>query len=124
MAARPLLMAGAGDPRPPIATCLLRHFDEDRDLLLSTPPHTAEGEGEIPPSITEEGWETDACQEVPVHEGTQVVEARDYGAYLAGEVGDIGQAGGGHDLRGTTTGNDSEVGPLSLVIARHAHDPL
>ena len=92
MAARLLrTAAGAEDLLPPIATCLLRHFGEGRDLLLPTPLHTAEGEGEIPPCITEEEWETDACQEALVHEGTpQEVEARDYGAYLVGEVGDIG----------------------------------
>ena len=88
MAARLLLTAaGAGDLLPPIATCLLHHFGEGRDLLLPTPLHTAEGEGEIPPCITEEEWEIDACREAPVHEGSQEVEARDYGAYLAGDIG-------------------------------------
>jgi hypothetical protein len=116
-------MAGAEDLLPLIATCLPRHFDEDHGLHLPTPLRTAEGEGEIPPHITGEEWEIDVCREVLVREGIQEVEARDYGVCLVGEVEVIGRAGGGHDHRATTTGNDSEVGPPSLAIARHAHDP-
>ena len=121
VAARPLLMAGAEDLLLLIAICLLHHLDEGRDLPLPTPLRTAEGEGGIPPLITEEEWETDVCQEVQVHEDIREVEARDYRVCLVEEVEGIGQAGEGHDHQVMITGNDSEADRLSLVIAHHTH---
>ena len=122
-AAHPLLMAGAEDLLPLIATCLPHRLDEGRDLPLLTLLRTAEGEGEIPPHITEEEWETDVCQEVQVHEDIREVEAQNYGVCLVEEVEGIGQAGEGHDHRVMITGNDSEADRLSLVIAHHTHVP-